>query len=160
MHKLCSGQAQYMYLTILTFIWPLWPWPSTYLKKCFKWHFSSSRATTVPTCFEIHALLYKLWSWQIRRDARTHWRMHIHQTKIVTTMSRLPASGLDKTVSNGTSPPQRQQLCHTVSKSMHYCTSYGPDKSGRMHGCTHIHRTKIVTTMSCLPASGLDKKVT
>ena len=41
-------------------------------KNCFKWHFSSSRATTVPNCFEIHALLYKLWSGQIRTDALTH----------------------------------------------------------------------------------------
>ena len=57
----------------LTFILPLWPWPSTYLKKRFKWHFSSSRATTVLNCFEIHALLYKLWSRQIRTEARTHW---------------------------------------------------------------------------------------
>ena len=71
-----------LYLTTVTLI---------YLK-CFKWHFSSSRATTVPNCFEIHALLYKLWSGQIRTDARTH----IHRTKIVTTLSRLPTSGLDK----------------------------------------------------------------
>ena len=42
-------------------------------------------------------------------------------------------------------------------KSMHYCASYGLDKSGRTHGHTHIHRTKIVTTMSRLPASGLEK---
>ena len=27
------------------------------------------------------------------------------------------------------------------------------------HGCTHIHRTKIVTTMSHLPAIGLDKNL-
>ena len=54
---------------------------------------------SVPNCFEIHALLYKLWSGQIWTDARTrHGCMHIHQTKIVTTMSRLPASGLDKNV--------------------------------------------------------------
>ena len=26
-----------------------------------------------------------------------------------------------------------QQLCQTVLKSMHYCTSYGPDKSGPTH---------------------------
>ena len=26
-----------------------------------------------------------------------------------------------------------------------------------MQGCMDIHQTKIVTTMSCLPASGLDK---
>ena len=64
-------------------------------KKCFKWHFSSSRATTVPNCFEIHALLYKLWAGQIQTDGHTHGRPHIHRTKIVTTMSRLPASGLD-----------------------------------------------------------------
>ena len=48
----------------VTFIWPLWPWPSTYLKN----------------------------------------------------------------VSNGTSPPRGQQLCKIILKSMHKCTSYGPDK--------------------------------
>ena len=69
---------------------------------------------------------------------------------------------LPKNVSNGTSPPQGKQLCHTVLKSMNYCTSYGPDKSVRRtdagtHWCTHIHRTKIVTTMSRLLAGGLDK---
>ena len=51
--QVMARQAQYM--TILTFIWSLWPWPSTYLKKCFKWHFSFSRATTVQYYFEIHA---------------------------------------------------------------------------------------------------------
>ena len=37
--------------------WPLfdpWPWPSTYLKKCLKWHFSSWGATTVHNYFEMH----------------------------------------------------------------------------------------------------------
>ena len=121
MYQLWPEQAQFM--IILTFIWPLWPWPSTFLKKCFKWHFpsssnncaklfwnpcinvqvmawtssmydhldlyltpvtltfnlpkqcfkwhfSSSRATTVPNCFEIHALLYRIWSWQIQTDTR------------------------------------------------------------------------------------------
>ena len=33
-----------------------------------------------------------------RADALTHVRTHIHRTKIVTAMSRLPASGLDKNV--------------------------------------------------------------
>ena len=32
----------------------VWSWPSTYLKKCFKWQFSS-RTTTVSNNFEIHA---------------------------------------------------------------------------------------------------------
>ena len=42
---------------------------------------------------------------------------------------------------------------------MYSCTSYGPDKSGWTHTQTHTHthRTKIETTMSHLPASGLDK---
>ena len=31
-------------------------------------------------------------------------------------------------VSNGTSPPWGQQLCKVILKSMHKCTSYGPDK--------------------------------
>ena len=38
-------------------------------------------------------------------------------------------------------------------KSMHHCTSYGLDKSGQMHGCMHIHQTKIVTTKSPLPST-------
>ena len=80
-------------MTILTFIWPLWPWPTTYLKN----------------------------------------------------------------VSNSTFPPQWQQLCQIVLKSMHYCTSYGPDKSGRMQRCTDIQQTKIVTTMSLYPQDGSKK---
>ena len=62
MYKLWPEQAQYM--SILTFIWPLWPWPSIYLKKCFKWHFSTLRATTVENYFAIHAQMYKLCTWQ------------------------------------------------------------------------------------------------
>ena len=34
MYKLWPGHAQFM--IILTFIWPLWPWPSTYWKKMFQ----------------------------------------------------------------------------------------------------------------------------
>ena len=38
-----------------------------------------------------------------------------------------PSSYL-KNVSNGTFTPQGQQLCRIILKSMHKCTSYGPDK--------------------------------
>ena len=55
MHK-CTSYAQDK---LNTCIWPFWPWPSFYLIKCFKRYVSSSKATTVPNCFEIHALLYK-----------------------------------------------------------------------------------------------------
>ena len=53
MYMLWTGQAQYM--TIFTFIWPLWPLPSTYLKNV-------SNSTSPPwgqqlcqLIFEIHA---------------------------------------------------------------------------------------------------------
>ena len=43
-------------------LWPflssdsqVWPWPSTFLNNCFKWHVSSLRTTTVPNYLEIHA---------------------------------------------------------------------------------------------------------
>ena len=188
MYKLWFGQSQYM--SILTFIWPLLPWPSSYLKKCFKlhfsssrtttvqnyfwnllqvnncaklfwnpciivqvmlrtssihvfdhfdlyltpvtlnfnllkcfkWYFSSSRATTVPNCIEIHALLYKLWSGQIRTDARTHWLTHVHPTKIVTTMSRIPASGLDKNI--WLHVICIQVLAHCVTPSPYFLTGF------------------------------------
>ena len=117
-----------------------------------------------------------------------------------------------KNISNGTSPPQGQQLCKIILKFMNKCTSYAPDKLNtwiwpfwplfdpcdldlstylkkmfqmallllKGNNCaklfrnpciivqvmvqtsldrhTHIHRTKIVTTISRLPASGLNKK--
>ena len=43
------------FMTILSFDLQVWPRPSTYQKKCFKWHFYFSRITTVPNNFEIHA---------------------------------------------------------------------------------------------------------
>ena len=66
----CTSYGQAQYMTILTFICPcdldLQP-----TQKYFKWQFFS-RATTVPNCFKVHALLYKLWSEQIRTDAQTY----------------------------------------------------------------------------------------
>ena len=62
MYQLWPGQAQFM--TVLSFIGLLWPWPSTYVKKCFKWH----------------------------------------------------------------SIPRGQHVFKVILKSMHNCTSYGPDK--------------------------------
>ena len=38
---------------------------------------------------------------------------------------------------------------------MHYCTSYSPENSD---GRTNIHRTNTYTSMSRLPASGVDNK--
>ena len=58
---------------------------------------------------------------------------------------------LPKNVSNGTSPSQGQQLCQIVLKSMHYCTSYGPDKSGRTHAYTDARTyTELKFLQLCL----------
>ena len=127
-YKLWPRQAQYM--TILTFIWPLWPWPSTYLKKCFKWHFSSSRATTVQNYFIIHAYMYKLCSGQAQY-------MFMTILTFIWPLWPWPSTYL-KYVSKGTSPPQGQQLCQIVLKSMHYYTSYGPENpDGRTDAHTY-----------------------
>ena len=58
MYKLCPCQAQLM--TILSFELQVWPWPSTYVKKCFKWHFSFLKTTTVQNYFKIHVNMYLL----------------------------------------------------------------------------------------------------
>ena len=65
MHKCTTyGLGQDQFLTILSFDLQVWPWPSTYLNKCFKWDFYSSRKTTVSNVFEIHAQMLKLWPGQ------------------------------------------------------------------------------------------------
>ena len=43
-----------------------------------------------------------------------------------------------KNVSNSNFPPQGQQLCQIVLKSLHYCTSYGPDRFERTHGSSIV----------------------
>ena len=41
-------------------------------------------------------------------------------------------------VSNDTATPQGKQLCHIILKSMHKCTSYGPDKLKLMTILYHL----------------------
>ena len=43
---LISSRNQAKFMTILSFDLQVWPWPSTYFNKCFKWHFYSTRRTT------------------------------------------------------------------------------------------------------------------
>ena len=125
------------------------------MNKCFERHFFFLKTTTVQNYFEIHAEMYRLWPGQ----AQSMTIFYLHLFPVTLTFN------LPKNVSNGTFPSQGQQLCKIVLKSMNYGSSYGPDKSGRMHGHTdaltygrtHMHRTKIVTTMSRLHASRLDK---
>ena len=116
MYQLWPGQAQYM--IILPFIWLLWSWPSTYLKKYFKWHFSFSRTTTVQI---ISKSMHKCTSYGPDKP------------NICSFWSSFDPCDLDlqptlKNVSNGTSPSRGQQMWKIILKSMHKCTSYGQDK--------------------------------
>ena len=189
-------------MTILTFIWPLWPWPSTYLKRCFKWHFSSSRTTTVQNyfwnpCINVQVMaqtssIYEHFDLYLTPEtltfnlpekmfqvtllllegnicAKLFWNPCINVQVMLQTSSihvydhfdlhLTPVTltfNLPKKCFKWHFSSQGQQLCQIVWKSMHYCTNYGPDKSGQIHGRTH--KTKIVTTMSRLPARGLNNK--
>ena len=150
MYKLWPRQAQYM--ASLTFIWPLWPWPSNIPEKIFQMAFLLLEGNNCAKLFWNPCINVQVMLWTSSIHVYDHFYLYL--TPVTLTFN------LPKNVSNDTSPSQGQQLCQIVLKSMHYCTSYGPDKCGWTHGRTHIHRTKIVTTacMSRLPASGLDNK--
>ena len=107
-------QAQFM--TILTFIWPLRPWPSTYVKKCFRWHFSSSR-TTVQNYFEIHEQMYKLWPRQAR---------YMTILTFIWPLWPWPSTYMKKSFKWHFS--LRTITDKLFLKSMNKCTSCGPDK--------------------------------
>ena len=116
MYKLWPGQAQFM--TILTFIWPLWPWPSTYLK------YVSSGTFPPPgqqLCKIILKSMHKCTSYG--PDKLNLWPF-----LPLFDLCDLDLQPTWKNVSNGTFPFREQKLCIIILKSMHKCTSYGPDK--------------------------------
>ena len=78
--------------------------------------------------FKIHALNVQV----MARTSSIHVSDHfdLYLTPVTLTFN------LPKNVSNGTSSPQGQQLCQIVLKSMHYCISNGPEKSGQTHAHT------------------------
>ena len=117
MYKLWPGQTQFM--TILTFIWPLWPWPSTYLKKCFKGHFSSSRTTTVQNyfwnpCINIQVML---------RTSLIYDHFDLYLTPVTLTFN-LP----EKMFQRALFLLEDNNCAKLFLKSMHKYTSYAPDK--------------------------------
>ena len=175
----------------------VWPWPSTYLNKCFKCHCYSSRRTTVPNYFETNAEVmaptnsiydhFLIWPSSVTLTFNLSEQMFqitllLLQEKqlcciIFKSMHKCKSYGRDKlnlwpfhhltfksdlnlpttwtNVSNGTSVPQGKQLCHIILKSMHKCTSFGPDR------CTHIHIhiTEFATTMSRSPQARSTKRM-
>ena len=115
MYKFWPGQAQYM--TVLTFIWPQWPWPFNYLKNV-------SNGTSPPRGQQLRK---SFWNPCINvqvmaRTSSTYDHFDLYLTPATLTFN------LPKNVSNGISPPRGQQMCKIILKSMHKCTSYGPDK--------------------------------
>ena len=130
-----------------------WPWPSTYLKNV-------SNGTCPPrgqqpwqclksmhkcTCYGPDKLIiWPIWPLFDPCD------LDLYLNPVTLTFN-LPLN-----VSNGTSPPQGQQFSQIVLKSMHYCTSYGTDKSDAY---TVVHRTNFVTNMSPLHAGSTKLKM-
>ena len=112
--RLFWNPCMIQYMTILSFDRQVWPWPSTYLNKCFKWHCYSSRITTVANYFECRSCgpeKLKLWpfynlTFKCDLELKPTWT----------------------DVSNGTSTSQGEELCQMILKSMINCRSYGPDK--------------------------------
>ena len=100
-------------MTILSFDLQVWPWPSTWLNKCFKWHFYSSRRTTVPYYFEI------------LDKCRRYSPDKLNHLSFSCDLDLQPTW---TNVSNGTVTHQEEQLCQIILKSMHQCRSYGADK--------------------------------
>ena len=118
MYQLWPGQAQFM--TILTIIRPLWPWPSTYLKNV-------SNGTSPPRGQQLCKIIKLFWNPCINVQVKARRSIIYDHFDLYLTPVTLTFS-LPKNVSNGTSPPQGQQLCKIILKSMRKCTSYGPDE--------------------------------
>ena len=105
-------------MTIASFDLQVWPWPSTYPNKCFKWHLYSSRQGE-QMCKIILQSMHKYRSY----GPDNLWLFYHLTVKCdLDLQSTLP------NVSNGTSTSQGEHLCQIILKSMHKCRSYSPDK--------------------------------
>ena len=94
MYKLWPGHAQYMKMTILD----IYLTPVTYNlpKEMFQMALLLLKGNNCAKLFRNPCIIVQVWD-RTNPDGRTDARtMHIHQTKIVTTMSRLPQAGSTK----------------------------------------------------------------
>ena len=82
--------------------------------------------------FEIHAEMYKLWPRQAQYMYIDHFDLYLTPVTLTFNLTK-------KMFQLALLLLRGQQLRQTVLKSMHYCTSYGPDKPGWTHACTDAH---------------------
>ena len=116
MYQLWPRQAQFM--TILTFIWHLWPWPSTYVKNVLNGASTSQRQQLCKISLKS---MHKCTSYgPDKLNVWPFWPLFDPDD--------LDLQPTWKNVSDGICPSQGQQLCKTILKAMHKCTSYGPEK--------------------------------
>ena len=127
MYKLWPGQAQFM--PILTFIWPPWPWPSTYVKKMFQLALFPLRDKN---CAKI--ILKSMHKCTSYGSDNLNFDLYLASvTLTVNLFKKMFQIALLLLKDNNCAklflkPPPGQQLCKIILKSMHYCTSYAPDK--------------------------------
>ena len=95
----------------------MWPWPSTNLNKCLKWHFYSSRKKL---CHIILKSIHKCWS--CGPD-----KLNLLPFYHLTFKCDLDIPPTWAKISNGTATPWGEQLCQIIL-NMHKCRRYGPDK--------------------------------
>ena len=112
MYKKWPGQAQFM--TILTFIWPLWPWLSTYIIKMFQ----------LALLLEDNNCAELFWNPCINVQVMA-WTSSIYDHfDLVTLTFNLP----EKMFQMALCLLKGNNCAKLFLKSMHKCTSYGLDK--------------------------------
>ena len=123
---------------------PVWPWHLTLtlslLKQIFKGHICSWWRTIGQICIEIHLKL------------RSYG-----PDKNLTFKCEIDLGSTWTNVSNGKSTRDGEQLCQIIIcilKSIRNWSGGNRTDGGRTHARTHIHRTVVVTTMSCLLQAG------
>ena len=110
---------QYRYITILTFIWPLWPWPSTYVKKIIQMAFVLLEDNNCAKLFWYPWKNVQVMAW----TSSIYDYFDLYLTPVTLTFN-LPEKMFQMALLL-----LEDNNCAKLflKKSMHKCTSYGPD---------------------------------
>ena len=122
-----GGWSNWIFLLWIQFrkkIWPLWPWPSTYLKKMFQIALlllvdNNCAKSFWNPCINVQVMA---------RTSSIYDNFDLYLNPVTLTFN-LP----EKMFQMALFPPRVQKLCKIILKSMHKCSSFGPDKLNDDH---------------------------